>query len=71
LEHHLLFVDDVVTFQFFAEIPRVLVWQERSKIEQFCISVDNFVKMPIAFAQTLPEFNNILRMTVEELPEIS
>jgi len=71
LEHHLPFVDDVIAFQFFAEIPKVLVWQERSKIEQFYVSIDNFVKMSIAFAWALPEFNNVLRMMVEELPEIS
>jgi len=70
LECHISFIDNAITFQFFTEIPEIFIQRERSKIERLHFDVDDFVELPITFARALPEFDSVLRMTIEELSEV-
>jgi len=47
LECHLLFTDEVITFDFLAKVPREFTWKNRSRPEGFGFSVDDFVEMSI------------------------
>jgi len=70
LKHHLLFIDEIITFNFLAKVPREFTQKDRSWSEGFGFSVDNFVEMPITMTWAFQKFDMILKMTREESSEI-
>ena len=71
MECYFPFANNVVTFRFLAEIPRVFVWKKRDKIKQLHFNVNVLVKLPITFARALPEFDCVLMMMSEELSKVT
>ena len=66
LEHHFLFVGEVVAFEFSAKVPGELVGIYRSQSDGFGFRANSFVKMPIGVTWTISKLNVVVWMIGEE-----
>ena len=66
LEGHLLPIDKIVTFSFLAKVPWQFPQKCQDRLEPLSFSVNNFVKGLVTSTRTLPEFDGITDIGIEE-----
>jgi len=73
LECHLPIVENSITFILFIKIPQGLARKDGSKIkkELFCFFINYVMKHPIFLTWTIPKFDRVALISLEELPKFS
>ena len=70
LKHHLPLIDDIVTVYLLAKVPGNFARIKGNKMEWFRVFVDVMMKSPLEIAWTLPKFDRVIGIWVEEIPQL-
>ena len=67
---HLPVLYDVVAFLFLNEVPQCFGWRYRNKAESLHVIINQCIEGPFSIARTIPKFDDIGRVFIEEQPKI-